>query len=432
EIGQLTNLQQLDLSGTQLSSVPPEIGQLTNLNTLKLYNCGITTVPDWIQTLPNLETLDLRANPLPIPPELLEIPGRFAWDKQPGDIKAVLSFYFQSQTAEAQALNEAKILIIGEGGAGKTTLAQKLLNANYKLKEEPSTEGIDVLAWEFATPGGQPFRARIWDFGGQEIYHQTHQFFLSKRSLYILVADSRKEDTDFYYWLKTVNLLGGDSPVIIVKNEKQDRQWDINERQLRGEFLHLERVFAVNLATNRGLADLTRYIQQRLTTLDHVGTPLPPSWTRVRAILENSSHSRNTLDRSQYFDFCRQQALTNPDEMLRISDYLHDLGICLHFQEDKVLKHLLILKPEWGTAAAYKILDNPTIRSNLGHFTTADLKKLWTGSYAPYRDELLELMQKFKLCYEIPRQDHHYIAPQLLSENQPCYTWDDSPNLRLR
>ncbi|WP_347242416.1 hypothetical protein [Nostoc sp. FACHB-888] len=30
---------------------------------------------------------------------------------------------------------------------------------------------------------GREFRVNIWDFGGQEIYHATHQFFLTRRSL---------------------------------------------------------------------------------------------------------------------------------------------------------------------------------------------------------------------------------------------------------
>jgi hypothetical protein len=41
-------------------------------------------------------------------------------------------------------------------------------------------------------------------------------------------------------------------------------------------------------------------------------------------------------------------------------------------------------------------------------------------------------MMNFKLCYEIPSAPGTYIAPQLLSPNQPEYTWDDSDNLLLR
>ena len=39
---------------------------------------------------------------------------------------------------------------------------------------------------------------------------------------------------------------------------------------------------------------------------------------------------------------------------------------------------------------------------------------------------------KFKLCYEIPGSPGNFIAPQLLSENQPDYTWDETDNLILR
>jgi hypothetical protein len=48
------------------------------------------------------------------------------------------------------------------------------------------------------------------------------------------------------------------------------------------------------------------------------------------------------------------------------------------------------------------------------------------------RDELLQLMMRFKLCYPIPNRPDTYIAPQLLDINQPNYTWDESNNLILR
>jgi hypothetical protein len=47
------------------------------------------------------------------------------------------------------------------------------------------------------------------------------------------------------------------------------------------------------------------------------------------------------------------------------------------------------------------------------------------------RDELLRLMMRFQLCYELP-QGNAYIAPQLLSSDQPDFDWDDRGNLVLR
>jgi len=324
----------------------------------------------------------------------------------------------------------------GEGGAGKTSLAKKIEDENYQLySDEKSTEGIDVITWKFPLLNGQEFRVNIWDFGGQEIYHETHQFFLSKRSLYILVADSRKENTNFYWWLKVVELLSENSPVFIIKNEKQNRLCDINERELRGEFSNLKEILVTNLETNRGLAEIKDKIQKYVSNLDHVGdkSPLPKLWVRVRSTLEN--YSRNYISREEYYQLCRINNLTDRKEMERLSGFLHDLGVCLHFQDDSTLKHYVILKPEWATTAVYKVLDNETVKkTNLGCFTQEELSDIWKDSeYQDMQDELLQLMMRFKLCYQIPNRPGNYIAPQLLdNENLPDYTWDKSNNLILR
>ncbi|WP_413175371.1 COR domain-containing protein [Anabaena azotica] len=445
EIGQLTNLQTLNLSYNQLSSLPPEIGLLTNLKSLYLWNNQLSSLPPEIGRLTNFHSLYLSNNQLSnLPPEIglltnltqLELQGNEIINLPPEikkqGLQAILNFYRQQLEQESERLYEAKFLIVGEGGAGKTSLAKKIEDENYELQsDEKSTEGIDVIQWKFKLDNGQEFRVNIWDFGGQEIYHQTHQFFLTSRSLYALVADTRKENTDFYYWLKVVDLLSDNSPVIIIKNEKEERQCEVNERQLRGEFLNLKEVLPSNLATNRGLTAIKDAIQQYISKLPHVGTPLPKIWVKVRSDLENDPH--NYISREEYYNLCRLNNLTKREDMDLLSSYLHDLGVCLHFQNDSTLKHYVILKPEWGTTAVYKVLDNKNVIKNLGCFTKENLADIWKDvEYTDMRDELLQLMMRFKLCYPIPNCDGKYISPQLLDINQPEYTWDTSNNLILR
>ena len=325
-----------------------------------------------------------------------------------------------------------KLLIIGEGEVGKTTLAKKIINENYELNlDEQSTSGIEVIKYLFPYKN-LDFRINIWDFGGQEIYHQTHQFFLTKRSLYILVADSRREATNFYWWLKIAELLSNKSPIFIVKNEKQDRQCEtVNEKKLRGEFLNLKEVLATNLKNNRGLGEIKKEIQSYITKLPLVGIPLPKIWTKVRFALEN--HPANYITLHDYHQLCRVNGLEEPEKMEQLSRYLHDLGICLHFQDYSILKYYVILKPEWATTGVYKVLDNKTVRDNLGCFDREYLIDIWNdSSYASMVDELLQLMMQFKLCYPIPNKSNHYIAPQLLDIEKTDYNWDDNDNLILR
>ena len=427
----LMQLAKLILENNCLTDVMPLAG-LTQVKKLELSNNQITFLPkaflernieiDW-ECGNFSKGINLFDNPLTTPPPEIVKQGK----------EAIRDYFRQQREAGQDYLYEAKLLIVGEAGAGKTTFAQKMLNAAYQLQpEEISTKGIDVLQWGFPIETGQNgvstkgFRVNIWDFGGQEIYKATHQFFLTKRSLYVLVADSRKEDTDFYYWLNIVALLSDNSPVIILKNEKQDRVRELPERQLRGEFTNLKEILPANIATNRGLSTVMDTARHYLAHLPHVGAVLPKTWVNVRNALEQDDRSYIPVE--EYYRICERHNFTRRADQLQLSGYLHDLGVCLHFQDARLLKKSVILKPEWGTAAVYKVLDSPTVIRNLGCFSDDDLKQIWhEAEYADMRDELLQLMMKFQLCYEIPGCAGHYIAPQLLSENAPDYAWETHP-----
>ena len=369
----------------------------------------------------NLTSLYLHDNPLETPPIEIATKG----------IQEIRDYFQQEREKGIDYIYEAKLLIVGEGGAGKTTLANKILDQNYQLKDEDTTKGIEVHQYKFQTKNQNDFQINIWDFGGQEIYHATHQFFLTKRSLYILVADTREQNIDFYYWLNVVELLTDNSPLLIVKNEKQEREREINQRALQGQFTNIKEILATNLATNRGLEEIIREIQHHISTLPHIGSSLPKTWKKVRETLELDS--RNYISLEEYLSICEQNGFEKREYKLQLSGYLHDLGVCLHFKDDPLLNKTVILKPEWGTAAVYKALDSQTVRNKFGKFNKDDLTNIWNEEkYFNMRDELLQLMMRFQLCYKIPGTSQTYIAPQLLTENQPEYDWDENNNLILR
>ena len=428
EIGNLTNLTSLHLSSSEITTLPESIGNLTNLTSLHLSDNKLTTLPESISNLTNLTSLDLSKNKLSnLPPEVLSKGGL-----------AVRDYFRQRVEENTDYIYEAKLLVIGEGGAGKTSLANKLIDSEYELRlessqnPEKSTEGIDVLYLDFPHSSENSFRVNIWDFGGQEIYHATHQFFLTKRSLYLLVADTRQDNTNFNYWLEVVELLSDASPALIIKNEKQERPCQVNENQLYGRFTsQLKDILATNLLTNRGLSEIRTAVQHHISQLPHIGDPLPKTWVRVREALE--ADSRNYITQLEFLALCDTHGFKHRQDKLQLSGYLHDLGVCLHFQDDPVLKNWVILKPEWGTTAVYTVLDTPSVQQAQGCFTHDNLAKIWADEqYTDMRDELLQLMMRFKLCYEIPHRPRTYIVPQLLSPNQPKYEWDDTDNLILR
>ncbi|WP_459866332.1 COR domain-containing protein, partial [Endothiovibrio diazotrophicus] len=445
EIAQLQHLTLLDLWDNQLTALPPEIAQLQHLTLLDLRNNQLTALPPEIQELDDLRGLGLEENAMEAPPlEALDPETEYSPHYIQGavDITKLRNWFRQAAGEGVDYLYEAKLLIVGEGGAGKTSLLRRLVNPDAELPEpDDSTRGIDIQRWEFdceprhqpadaAKPQTVPFRVNFWDFGGQQIYHATHQFFLTKRSLYALVADTRKEDTNFYDWLNMVELFGQKSPVFIVKNQKDERPVELDEPSLRERFGNLKEVFDCNLLTNHGRQEVVDFVRYQIQRLPHVGQALPKTWLQVRRALESDPRDYVTLE--EYLTICDAHGFKRRQDALDLSDYLHDLGVCLHFRDDELLERIVILKPTWGTDAVYRVLDSKPVNEAQGRFTRDDLRRIWSEErYADRRPELLRLMTEFKLCYELP-EPGHYIAPQLLGRERPAYAWDETENLQLR
>lgn len=418
-LSQLQNLEVINLSNNEIKYIPGFIFQMKSLKSLYLDNNQLTNVLPKSIDLNTLENLTLFNNSiLNLPKELFEFHG---------DIAANLKSYFtELEQNRSSYFYEAKLIIVGAGGAGKTTLARKLIDPQSPLPHNyESTKGIDVIPFMFSIGDDSQikFKANIWDFGGQAIYHATHQFFLTERSLYVLLVDNRKEDTDFDYWLSVIDLFSNGSPVIVAINEKENRKKDIDLKKLQSYYPFILNAYNSNFANNKGLQILSTAIKSRILELDHIGTKIPSKWLSIRESLINDT--RNYITYFQFISICETYGIEDEKSAITISKFLHDLGITLHFIEDEVLSNFVILNPEWGTDAVYKVLDDDTISLNNGKFNDDDLERVWSGGEynLTARKALIRLMKKFGLCYEIGTT-MNYIAPQLLPEERLDYNWE--------
>jgi len=438
-LDQLPNLKKLDLSSNKLETLPKPLTQLSNLESLRLSENNLRTLPASLVNLPKLVDLRIANNPIVEPsPEVL---GAAITNYRAVDLEALRRYYAQLREEGEEIFYEAKLLIIGEGGAGKTSLARKLREPDIPLDlKEESTKGIEVVEWGFELPEGyeqEKYRVNIWDFGGQEIYFATHQFFLTKRSVYVLVADTRRQHTDFYNWLRMQETFGAESAIVLLKNRNREHgsRFSIeNLPELQKRFPNLQEVIELDLS-NVPQEEEWPWLLQRLKShflkLEHVGQPRPSTWVRVRQALNEDE--RDTVSREEFLALCYEQGVKREADALQLSDYLHHLGDILHFQDDPVLGDIVILKPTWGLDAVYRVLDNVTIVDNWGRFTLHDLRRLWhKDHYNGHHHQLLRLMQNFQLCYPLYDMPDTFIAPQLLREDVPEYEWDGENNLQLR
>lgn len=447
-IQRLQNLQLLDINNNCLQNLPASIVQLNNLEYLDIRDNRVTHLPQGMENLKKLQLLDLRNN------QLRTLPSEIAWlpnlqyfyindnpvETPPPEIAhrglGAIRHYFTelNKALEKDYLYEIKLLLVGEGRVGKTTLSKALTIPDYTLEDERSTEGIDIKEWIIPKEElglSKDFRVNIWDFGGQEIYHSTHQFFLTKRSVYILVTESRKEDKheDFYYWLNIIQLLGDKSPVLLVLNKCDLPTKDLPVKEYQRTFSSLAGFSKISCqpeysATIQALKAKLRNIFTNRQLLPHLGTPLPKVWLDIRAELETlKKEEKDYISYKDYITICRKHYI-DEEGAIYLSEFFHDLGIILHFQDDPDLKNMIFLNHDWVTTGVYKVLDNQRVKNKRGHFTDDDLEYIWQEEiYTNQRRQLLSLMKnpKFEICFELKRG--HYLAPQLLPVDEPDFNW---------
>lgn len=278
EITELKGLVELNLSNNSFTRLPFFINELTSLMSLHLRdNCfsymggigfdiinnlqieyidlslnNLSRIPEDIFYLSSLEEVELDGNPL-----MKGIPDLIIEQGIDAIHQFVEELYFSETT---EKLLEAKLIFVGQGEVGKTSLMKKILNPHETIKVgyEPTTHGINVRRWskevyfsnydltyilkeaieedeeesddddeelvtywerineyyeieedvpevqfsqdedEYFNPlvdlfntdteksnhnlvvrkqNSKTARFNIWDFGGQEIYYSTHQFF---------------------------------------------------------------------------------------------------------------------------------------------------------------------------------------------------------------------------------------------------------------
>ncbi|MBN2003511.1 MAG: leucine-rich repeat domain-containing protein [Anaerolineae bacterium] len=429
EIGQWTQLESLDLSATQLAVLPPEIGRLSKLQHLNLNSSKLAALPSEIEQLTGLCRLDLRNTSLPMPVEILA---------NYRDPAAILGYYKEYLSTYCRPLNEAKMVLVGQGSVGKTSIVNRLLYNTFDPQEN-KTEGIAITRWQItpeSTRTASPIRVNIWDFGGQEIMHATHQFFLTKRSLYLLVLDTRLGEAENFldYWLQIIRSFGGDSPIIVVGNKMDQQRLDLDRLGLKSRYPNIRAIVETSCINGAGIEELRQTIAREISALQHINDELLKTWFDVKAQLETLDD--DYIPYEHYTYLCRTLGVEDTHSQRTLLGFLHDLGIVLCFQDDPRLAATHILNPEWVTQGVYAILNHPDLLKQGGVLSREMLSNILDPQRYPRHKHLfiIDMMRKFELCFDFEGQnDQRFLVPDLLPKEAPDIgDWHDSLRFRYQ
>ena len=456
-ISQLTSLQGFDLSGNQLTSLPEWIGQLTSLQGFHLSGNQLTSLPESIGQLTSLERLDLSGNQLTsLPGSLarLEELWRLRLDHNPLNplLRSVcerglyqLRAYLNSleELARREELHEAKLVLVGEGAVGKTSLL-KVMTGQKPLTDEPTTHGVNIEIQSLRLPHpereGVEIHLNAWDFGGQEVYRVTHQFFFSRRSVYLLVWEPRRgiQQCQVEDWLKLIRLrVGDEARVIIVSTHCRtgERIGRIDKPVLRRDFGSIIVDFVEvdsfvddpNTGEKVGVAALKKLIAEAARDLEQMGMPFNRNWLKARE--EFVDIRKPHIAYEEFAAVCERHGL-NTMETKTLAFLMRDLGYIVYYGEDERLENDVVMEPEWLIKAIGFVLEDRTTQEMDGILPDNRLTEVWFHhsfkGEPRYEPELyplfLRIMEKYDVSYRLEKGDASLVA-QHVPQVRPDLPW---------
>lgn len=410
-VRKLRRLTELNLTGNRLTELPEWLGELPALVHLWVLGNELEKLPDSLRNLKQILQLYLVGNPkLGLPKEILAA----------ADARQILDYYFRTRASAApQPLNEFKLILVGRGGVGKTTLVHHLQTG--KFKEFKRTPGIKITQMP-VTIASEAVQAHVWDFGGQEIMHGTHRFFMTERALYVVLISGREgtEDHDAEYWLSLVRSFAGDNaPVIVLRHKWDDLHFELNTQLLRDKYGQNLVFLETDSYTGHGIKELHAEIIKQAGTMPGLKAAWPGEWRRVKDELPQARKNYLTFD--GFRTFCAERGVTKAEDQEALADYLHELGLMLAYRKDEALRGFGVLNPQWITQGIYAMLNARVLKEAGGKFEVADFAKVLPPRKYPevLHPYLLALMRKFRLCHPLDDKGCKHLIPELLTKEEP-------------
>ena len=384
-----------------------------------------------------LRSLNLRENgEIGLPKEVIEVTDADAL------LAAYESFRRSAQTSNLFPLNEAKLLVVGNEAVGKTSLVRFLVDGKPCDEDEKRTSGIAKRAW---TPEENGIRLNVWDFAGQEITRGTHQYFLTERSLYLLVLeDRRQDDQSIYEWLKIILNRGRNSPIIVVINKSDEgkRELALPEEKLKNDYPQIAAFLRTSCKADEWSKRSMRKLQETIVKtladapeLQPIRDEVPGGWLRVKENIARDAERRSVLELSDFIRLCERDAapgetpgdaIKTEAEQRALLRVLHELGtIVAHgLSDNAMLPTVHILDPNWLTQGIYTILEHHVLHRQHGEFSRDQLKDwLPADKYPPrFFDFILSMMQddEIELCFPLEaRGKGWFLVPEALPVEGP-------------
>ena len=447
-------LKNLNISNNQFRAVPRCVCFFIGLTILDIANnSGIVALPNELGKLKNLLNLNLDGlNNLNTPPNSV------------CTTTADYMRYLSSQLRRPRGYYRMKMVVVGKQAMGKSTLVSRL--NNKEIGNEPMFD-VDISEWRYAPPNKKTFHFSIWDLASQEEYYATHQCFLSKRSLYLVVwkvTEGAAGIAGLKPWLDSISAQVPDSYVIIVgtfldKVSDDDRQsgklddllQEVEELTRHYHRLVVKNITAVGLKGHTENVDkLKDYIynaaaEYQVNNQYVMGRELPSSYHALDAILfrihrlvKEDKHKpiMHTADLKKIVrDLQLVDIQDDDDELRKVTHFLHEAGLLLHYDDSQYnLDDLYFVDPHWLCDLVSTVLtvtkQNPCVKQ--GILKNKDIPLLFKDRHYPgkYLYQYLTLLNRFEIVLPLGKDYKRVLVPSTLPKKRPNVVTQQRPDCK--
>ena len=333
-------------------------------------------------------------------------------------------------------LREIKLSFLGQAGVGKTSLINRIITKDFN-EQESKTEGIKINEWH-TTIQDTSIKVNIWDFGGQDIYYSTHTIFITKRTVHVIVVESRINDDfgdrDLENWIKMVDNLAPNAPIIIVINKSDVHIGDFPKNKMKRTYPQIIGFVETSCKENENIDLLIDKIKEAVLLLDLFSEKYPSSYLEIIKKVRNLN--KDFIEFHDFFYLCKQ--VDNKLDKIRIENIMrlmHDLGIMLNIRDNKKIENTHVLEPTWVTNGIFKIISSKQLAINKGHISKEEAFEVLDKEIYPSLREcefILDMMEHFNLCYKSENHKDRYFIPSSFSKDEPVdFNWDNTQSLKL-
>uniref|UniRef100_A0A671L169 non-specific serine/threonine protein kinase n=1 Tax=Sinocyclocheilus anshuiensis TaxID=1608454 RepID=A0A671L169_9TELE len=447
------SLEVLFLNDNQLECVPPSVCALKNLSELYLSNNpGIQELPIELGQLSNLWQLDIEdLNITNIPADVRK------------DGPAAVLAYLRAELRGAEPCRLLKLMVVGPPRQGKSALLEGLQTG--KPSSFISTDrSIHTSSWDLERPGGvksalDSVSFNVWDIGGPASMSTVNQCFFTDKALYMVIwnlALGEEAVANLQSWLLNIEARAPNSAVIVIGTHLDliDTKFRMERvATLRAYILALCRtpsgarasgypditlkhLLEVSCKTLEGMDVLKRLLFQVACSMKDVSNPaschklvgrlIPKSYLTLREAIKAECLRRDEADEVQYLTDSELEQIIEQSPASDIKDYedlqtaisfLIETGTILHFSDTSHgLCKLYFLDAVWLSECLERIINLRGSRSvaRNGVIKAEDLRMLLvgTGFTQQTEEQYFQFLAKFEIA--LPVASSSYLLPHLL------------------